>query len=75
MILNMFTIPVDVNNDINDIETIKEYCLSYKSENTSRLKSNVNGWQSNDLQGTHIPLNNLFKLIEKKSNEFAKEVG
>ena len=75
MILNMFTIPVDVNNNINDIETIREYCLSYKSKNISRLKSNVNGWQSNDLQGTHMPLNNLFKLIEKKSNEFAKQIG
>lgn len=75
MILNMFTIPVDVNNNINDIETIREYCLSYKSKNISRLKSNVNGWQSNDLQGTHMPLNNLFKLIEKKSNKFAKQIG
>ena len=59
-----------LNND-----SIKKYITSFKKKNTSVLKSNIGGWQSDSLEGEHPPLNDLFIEIEKHSNIFANKIG
>ena len=75
MILDLIKIPISVNNLKLDLNSIKDYCLLYQSKNDGRVKSNIGGWQSNDLQGKHLPLNDLFTEVTKKSNEYAKDIG
>jgi len=57
-----------------DTKKIEKYCLKLKKENPTRNISNVGGWQSNNLQGEHLVLNELFEDIEHYSNEFAKSL-
>ena len=59
-----------VNND-----SIKKYITDYKKKNASVLKSNIGGWQSDNLEGKHLPLNDLFIDIEKHGNIFANKIG
>ena len=75
MILDLIKVPIDINNLKLDLNSIKDYCLLYQSTNTGRTKSNIGGWQSKDLQGKHLSLNDLFIEITKKSNEYAKNIG
>lgn len=51
---------------------IENYCLKIKNKDKGQTKTNVGGWQSNDLIGNHKILNNLFISIIDNANQFGK---
>lgn len=51
---------------------IENYCLEIKNKDKGRVKTNVGGWQSNDLLGSHKILNDLFISIVDNANQFSK---
>ena len=71
---NIFEVPIyDVDLSLNT-QSISTYCKSLKKKNKGTIKSNNGGWHSNHLQGSHLPLNDLFLEIEKHSNLFLKKI-
>ena len=68
---DIFRTPVYCEDTNLDNETMARYCLNLMEKDTGRKVSNEGGWQSNDLQGIHYPLNNLFKTITDSVNNFA----
>ena len=59
-----------------DTKKIEKYCLKLKKEEEpGRNISNVGGWQSENLQGKHLVLNELFEEIEHYGNDFAKSLN
>jgi uncharacterized protein (TIGR02466 family) len=75
MIKDIFKVPIYVKNLSLNNDSIKDYCYLLKKEDTiGRVISNFGGWQSKDLQGTHLPLNDLFKEIINHSSLFMKEI-
>ena len=68
---DIFRTPVYSEDTNLDNETMSRYCLNLMDKDTGRKVSNEGGWQSNDLQGIHYPLNNLFKTITDSVNNFA----
>ena len=68
---DIFRTPVYSEDTNLDNETMARYCLNLMDKDTGRKVSNEGGWQSNDLQGIHYPLNNLFKTITDSVNNFA----
>jgi len=73
-IYDIFRIPIYVGDtDLNNKE-MADYCLSIKNKDNGRSISNQGGWQSNDLQGIHLPLNKLFKEVTTAVNIFAKDL-
>ena len=70
-IVDLFKSPVYFTSLNLDNEKISKYCYQIKKkDNTGRVVSNRGGYQSNDLEGSHPPLNNLFLEIEKHLNLF-----
>lgn len=57
-----------------DVEDIKKYCLNLKNKNKGRIRSNLNGWQSEDLKIIPESLQKLKELIELNLNIFAKHL-
>ena len=49
------------------------YCKKIQKEDKGRYISNEGGWQSNNLQGEHPILNELFEDIEHHATLFAKD--
>ena len=73
--MNIFEVPIYVENIKLDNRSILKYCKKIKKEDKGIYKSNVGGWHSSELQGKHIELNDLFHKITKKSNIFSKQIG
>jgi len=74
-IKSIFKIPIYVKQLSLNNESVKNYCYSLKEQDSKgRVISNFGGWQSNDLQGTHLPLNDLFIEIVNHSSLFLKEM-
>lgn len=72
-VLELFAVPL-FTVDLNlDNEKILSFCLNQKSKNVGRVCSNINGWQSTDINLNKVPndLKNLFELVEKYSFEFS----
>ena len=64
MIEDIFPTPLyQVDLDCNILE-IQEYCLDMMNTQDGRNVSNSGGWQSNDLKGVHMVLNEMFEDIE-----------
>ena len=74
-IVDIFKTPLYYKDLKLNTKNMRDYCLSLKEKSKSVIKSNVGGWQSDNLKGKHIPLNDLFLTIEKYSNLFANEIG
>jgi len=75
MIKDIFKIGVyGVDLDL-DIEPIKQYIEDYSQQHASVSHSNYGGWQSNVLEGSHLPLNNLFKEIQTHTNLYKEQLG
>ena len=73
MIEDIFPTPLyQVDLDCNILE-MQEYCLDMMNTQDGRNISNRGGWQSNDLKGVHMVLNELFEDIEHHGNMFAKK--
>jgi len=71
---DIFRIPVYEENTNLDNEAMAEYSLSLMKDSVGRKFSNEGGWQSEDLKGVHIPLNELFKVITVGINNFASQL-
>jgi uncharacterized protein (TIGR02466 family) len=71
---DLFSVPVHVQSTQLDNETMAKYCLNLMNQSSGRIISNQGGWQSEDLQGIHYPLNELFKSISKAVNVFASQL-
>lgn len=68
---DLFSVPIHAQQLNLDNETMAKYCLSLMEKNEGRYATNKGGWQSEDLQGEHQPLNELFLSIENAINDFA----
>ena len=64
MIHNIFSIPLYNTKLSIDNKPILSYCTSLAKRNKGRVMTNVGGWQSNDLNGVHKPLNELLEDID-----------
>lgn len=74
MIEDIFPTPLyEVNLNCN-IPEIQKYCLDMMSKDEGNKISNIGGWQSKNLNGLHMPLNELFEDIEYHANIFAKKI-
>jgi uncharacterized protein (TIGR02466 family) len=74
MINDIFPTPlyqIDLNCNIIEMQ---KYCFDIMSKDTGRTVSNSGGWQSQDLKGVHLVLNELFEDIEHHGNILAKEL-
>lgn len=74
-LIEIFKTPIYYEDLELNTKSIKEYCLSFKDKNKSVNKSNMGGWQSDNLEGEHLLLNDLFLEIEKQSNNFTNKIG
>ena len=54
MMSELFAVPIYKTTLTLDCDNIKEFCLSYRRNHTSREVSNIGGYQSQDLQGQHL---------------------
>tara|TARA_R100000734_G_C3296029_1_gene87194 strand:- start:126 stop:713 length:588 start_codon:yes stop_codon:yes gene_type:complete len=57
-----------------DTDKIKKYALSLKKKSKGRTRSNVLGWQSDDLKDYPPCIQKLIDLIEVNANIFAKQM-
>lgn len=71
---DIFRIPVYAEETNLNNETMAQYCMSLMQNQKGRKVSNQGGWQSEDLQGIHYPLNSLFQTIVKSVNTFATQL-
>jgi len=74
MIIDLFKIPFYKSKLFLDTQKISEYCINYQKNNPGRKLSNIGGYQSNDLIGEHLQLNDLFLQIENHGKKFADEI-
>ena len=73
-IRSIFKVPIYIKNLSLNNDYMSNYCYTLKEQDNGRVVSNVGGWQSKDLMGPHIPLNDLFKEIVNHSSLFMKEI-
>ena len=50
---------------------LKDFCYRLKTVDKGRNKSNVNGWQSTDLDTSQVLLKPLISHIEEEANKYA----
>jgi len=75
-VFNFFQTPIYYEQLTLDNDSIVQHCYSLKEKDKfGRSISNRGGWQSNDLQGVHEPLNTLFDSINEHSNKFKNILG
>jgi len=74
-IVDIFKTPIYFKDLKLNTKSMRDYCISLKEKNISVSKSNVGGWQSDNLDGTRLPLNDLFLEIEKHCSKFASKIG
>jgi len=75
MMIDLFKITIYEKKLKLKNEKIIKYSYKLKKKDLGKQISNVGGWQSNDLQGVHKPLNELFEDIEHYGNEYGKLLG
>jgi uncharacterized protein (TIGR02466 family) len=75
MMIDLFKITIYEKKLKLKNEEIINYSYKLKKKDLGKQISNVGGWQSNDLQGVHKPLNELFEDIEHYGNEYGKLLG
>jgi len=74
-IVDIFKTPIYFKDLKLNTKSMRDYCISLKEKNISVSKSNVGGWQSDNLDGTRLPLNDLFLEIEKHCSKFTSKIG
>ena len=73
--MSLFEVPVYVENLKVDNKSILQYCKKLKKEDSGIIKSNIGGWHSSSLQGSHLKLQNLFDEITENANVFSTQIG
>ena len=56
-----------------DLKVLQNFCFELQNNNEGRIKSNLGGWQSNDLFDEHPIISNLKKNILDNINIYAKK--
>ena len=74
MIQDLFKSPIYYTDLKLDNKAMANYCLSYSKKEKGRVLSNEGGYQSDDLQGEHPVLNDLFLSIEEHCASYIKEL-
>ena len=72
---DLFSVPIHADYPSLDNQAMAEYCLKMMQNQESQKRSNMGGWHSEDLRGSHDPLNDLFITITDTVNEFVTELG
>lgn len=54
-------------------DSLKNFCFGLQNNNKGRVKSNIGGWQSNDLFDEYPIISNLKKIISENLNIYAKK--
>ena len=73
--INIFSTATHLEQLSLDINEIKDYCYETRERLIGRNISNKGGWQSNNLSGVILPLNELFVQITENGNKFANQMG
>ena len=73
IIEDIFKVPVYSTQLNLDIKKLQSFCNKYQHKNTSKIRSNVGGYHSNDLPLNEVSLHPLIKEINIHSSKFAKE--
>lgn len=73
--INLFATQIYKKSLVLDLSDIVKYCYDLKNNTSGRKVSNRNGWQSNNLSGSILPLNSMFIEILKAMNEYKEQVG
>ena len=76
MINNLFTCPVYESQLDLDAKAISLNCLDIKHKSNGVIKSNLTGWQSQDLDLFNLPdyMKKLKELIESHANDYGKDM-
>ena len=74
MIQDLFKTPLYYTDLKLDNKAMANYCLSLSKKHKGRTVSNVGGWQSDNLQGNHPVLNDLFLSIQEHCSIYIKEL-
>ena len=74
MIEDLFKTPLYYTDLKLDNKAMANYCLSLSKKYKGRTVSNVGGWQSDNLQGSHPILNDLLLSIEEHCSIYTKEL-
>jgi len=73
---NLFTVPIwNTELETIDNKSIVEHCQKVKEIDKGRDISNIGGWQSNILEGSHEPLYELHKKINEAVSYFATDIN
>ena len=75
MMIKLFETPVYKKTLSCDLKSITDYCYSLKNSTEGRQVSNRNGWQSNNLVGSILPLNAIFIEIVKAMDEYKESIS
>ena len=73
-IIDLFKQPVARVILNEDLDLLLKFCLKVKKENKGRKKSNIGGFQSNDIKLNSPEIRNLCNTITIHSNMFLKEI-
>ena len=68
--LDIFTVPLFVEELNLDTKSIEEYCLSHRDKNDGRIVSNIGGYQSDDVEIISM----LVEEINKHLNTFSESL-
>ena len=71
-VIDIFKTPLYYTELSLDNKAMASYCTSMSQKSKGRTLSNSGGWQSDNLDGVHKPLNSLFTEITKHLAEFNK---
>jgi len=73
---NLFAVPIwNTQLETIDNEDIVKHCQKLKKEqNQSRSISNIGGWQSDDLKGSHQPIYELHKKLNNAVSQFCTDI-
>ena len=68
--INLFSYPILVTEISLNLRELENYCLNLQENSNGRIKSNMYGWQSEDIKGEVPELNELLINIEEHSQKF-----
>lgn len=74
-IIPLFTCPIFMKDLDFDLKLIQKECITLSRKDKGRIKSNLGGWQSNELTENDLFLPELISEIKSSAIEFAQGTG